>query len=201
MLNLKTTGAADFEKQLPKSGVTLATLVQMIDLGTSEKDYNGDKKLTRDLYLTFELPAQLASFGNNEDGTPKELQPFHIYKRYTQSLHPKSALHDLCTNMIDGSLPDTFDPFELVGHNLMINIVHVERDGNKHANIGSVMPLMEGIAGAEPIGKLVKFMIGATEGDSFESLPEWIRKVIEVSPEWKEFKLKVDETRTNSSFP
>ncbi len=76
----------------------------------------------------------------DEDG-----KPYTIYKWFTISGHPKSALVKFRTMMLGRALTPmeitNLDPGELVGKRCGYQVVHVERDGTTYANIEQLWPV------------------------------------------------------------
>jgi len=79
MLTIAENSTATFE--LPPSGPQPARCSRLVDLGTQQSDFNGETKSARKLLLTWRL-AELRSDG----------EPFTVSRRFTASLHKKSAL-------------------------------------------------------------------------------------------------------------
>jgi len=79
MLTIAENSTATFE--LPPSGPQPARCSRLVDLGTQQSDFNGETKSARKLLLTWQL-AELRSDG----------EPFTVSRRFTASLHKKSAL-------------------------------------------------------------------------------------------------------------
>ena len=68
------------------SGTHIARCYEMIHIGTVTWEYLGEVKETDKVRLTFELPAEMRQF--NEE----EMQPMVISKEYTLSMHEKANL-------------------------------------------------------------------------------------------------------------
>jgi len=194
MFNLSTADNGTFERALPKTGLSVARLISIVDQGTHEKLIGGEKKRKREVRITWELPTQLHVF-KEENGA----QPFVISNNYTLSLHPKSSLHKLCVSMRGEALPETFDISSLLGQGCMLNVIHKTVEGGKtYANIDSVAPLMEGSECPALIGDQVLFSIEDFSSEVYHNLPEWQQKVIDSSDEM----IEAEATRTTSdSFP
>jgi len=70
----------DFE--LAPAGAQLAICIRLIDLGTQQTEFKGERKLQRKIMIGWELPFEKTKKG----------EPFIHYKRYTLSSHEKSTL-------------------------------------------------------------------------------------------------------------
>jgi hypothetical protein len=82
-----------------------------------------------------------------------------------------------------------FELRNVLGANGLITVVHNEpAPGTIYANVGSVAPLMKGMAKRAPESPLVYFTLSdIAEGDSLvwpESMPEWVRENVAKSAEY-----------------
>ncbi len=77
MLTVTENTTATFE--LPPAGPTAARCSRLIDLGSQQSEFNGEKKMQRKILLTWELAETRA------DDTP-----FQVSRRFGLSLHEKS---------------------------------------------------------------------------------------------------------------
>ncbi len=86
---------------------------------------------------------------------------------------------------------DAFDVSKLVGVNCLLNVVHQNGTGvnssKTYANVQSVNPLMGGMAKSTAVNPLLVFSMDDFPGPIVipESVPDWIRKLIESSDEYK----------------
>ena len=164
------------------AGSHIATCTAVIDLGTQKSDFNGEIKHQRKVMISFEL--------NEEAGLRDDGKRFTISKRYTASLHEKSALRkDLIAWRGRDFTAEELAGFELnniAGKTCMVSVVHVERGGNTYANIVSIMSAPKGVTnpGASPA---VTFSLEPGEFDAmtFESFGDKLRELIAASPEYQ----------------
>jgi hypothetical protein len=177
MLTVAESTTAAFE--MPPAGPVAARCSRLIDLGSQESDYQGEKKMQRKLLLSWEL-AELRS-----DDTP-----FVISRRFGLSLHEKAALR----GFLQAWRGRPFSAEELAGFDLrrllsapcMLNIMHASRNGKDYANIASVSPLPKGMTAPELSAPPLAFDIDAPDApEILETLSENLQATICGSPEWQ----------------
>jgi hypothetical protein len=81
---------------------------------------------------------------------------------------------------------DDFDFNKILGAGCLISIKHTKSDdGTKTYNsYAGCTPLMEGMTSPKPENKTVIYSVDEGENAVFASLPDWIKKKIQTSPEW-----------------
>jgi hypothetical protein len=177
MLTVSENTTANFE--LCPAGPTAARCSRLIDLGTHQSEFNGEKKWQRKLLITWEL-AELRT-----DGTP-----FQVSRRFGLSLHEKAALRAF----LEAWRGKAFTVEELLGFDLrklanapcMLNLVHADRAGKQYANISAVMPLPKGMTAPDLTAAPVVFDIDDSDTHpALIDLSESLQATIEQSPEWK----------------
>jgi hypothetical protein len=177
-LTIAESSSATFE--LPPAGPQAARCSRVIDLGTQQSEFNGETKSARKLLLTWQL-AELRTDG----------EPFQVSRRFTTSLHKKSALRAF----LESWRGRPFTPEELTGFDMsklinapcLLNLMHVQRGEKDYANILGVSPLPKGMQPPPPVIAPVIFsMSDPTCGEDLPLLPQRLREQIEASPEWRE---------------
>lgn len=153
-------------------GIHTATLIKFIDLGTQESEWEGEKKISRQALVTWELPDELM-----EDG-----QPFSISKFYNQSLHEKSVFSQHYVSWF-GKSPDpaTFDPKELLGKSCQV-IISQRKDKNVVANLA---PLKAKDIPKSIHNPLVYFDLDNFDQEVFDSMTARMQAIIAKSPEYR----------------
>ena len=131
------------ERVLAPAGTQLATCVGLIQIGTVETEYMGEKKDVEKIRLTFELPEELHEF---KDGDGKK--PLVVSQGYTHSMGSKSNLRPIVEGILGVALQDeeayAFDIEELLGKSCLLTLAHREsKTGNKYVFIQSTSPLMK----------------------------------------------------------
>lgn len=179
--------AKQSEKQfeLTPAGNHLARCYQMIEIGTEEIEYNGDKKSVHRVRIVWELPNEKKVF-NPEKGE----QPFSIGKDYTLSMHEKATLrHDLQSwrgKAFTDDEANSFDITKLLGKPCMLNVIHeTSKSGNNYAKIAGVTAVPKGMTVPDQVNE--SFMLSYEDWDDkkFAALPEWLKQRIEKTPQFK----------------
>jgi hypothetical protein len=165
---------------MPPSGPIAGRCSRLIDLGTQESTFEGERKTQRKILLSWEL-AELRT-----DGTP-----FVISRRFGLSLHEKSALRAFLQGWRGRAFSaeelDLFDLRKLMGAPCLLNIMHTERAGKQYANIISVSPMPKGMTAPDLSAPGVAFDIDAADAPAIlETLSDNLQATIAASPEWQD---------------
>ena len=156
------------------SGVHVARLYRLIDLGSQAGNYNGKTRHNRKLLFTFELLGD----ERMDDG-----QPFSISRRFTATLGEKGALRPFLESWRGKKYtPDELKaglPLEkMLGAYGLINLVENEREGRIYSNIASISPLPRGMEKPEGHNPLQLFDLSAPDWDVFANLSERLQETI-----------------------
>lgn len=174
-------------KPVPQ-GVHLARCYRLIDLGTQEVEYQGEKKAQRKVLIGWEL------HGESETGeqlTTDDGQPMTISKRYTLSLSRNAKMRSDLESWRGRSFTDLelrgFDVSQLIDKWCMVNVTHDSRDGKTYSNIASIspVPVMLRNAKPDPINAAQLFDVTAPDMTLYESFHEKLRELIAASFEWR----------------
>lgn len=170
---------------LVPAGNHLAICYQMIEIGTEEREYQGEKKSAYTVRIVWELPNERKIF-NEEKGE----QPFSIGKDYTLSMHEKANLrHDLQSwrgKSFTDQEANGFDITKLIAKPCMLNVIHVQsKTGNTYAKIAGVTPVPKGMTVPTQTNESFIHSYDTWNDQKFASLPEWLRLRIEKTPEFK----------------
>lgn len=177
MLTVTENTTASFE--LPPAGPTAARCSRLIDLGSQQSEFNGEKKMQRKILLTWELAE-----------TRADDSPFQVSRRFGLSLHEKAALRAFLEAWRGRSFTSEelagFDLRKLLNAPCLLNITHTERAGKQYANIASVTPIPKGMTAPDLSAAPVVFDIDDVETHpALLDLSESLQATIEQSPEWK----------------
>lgn len=172
----KNSGGGDFE--LAPEGSFIARCYRIIDLGTQDTEYNGERRRQQKVILTFELL--------DPNALMKDGRPFSVSKRYTNSLNEKSQLRkDLQAwrgkRFTDEEL-EGFDLTKVIGAYCHVQIVHTE-GANPYANIDAIMSTRER---PEPFNDTAVFDLSDPDMKLFESLSDKLKETIQLSEEWQQ---------------
>lgn len=163
------------------AGNHVARCIGLIDLGTQTEDYLGKTKHQRKVLIKWETPLETKVF-KEENGE----QPYVLSKEYTMSLGEKSNLRkDLEAWRGRGFTEQELSGFDLqniLGAPCLINVIHQD---NGYAKITNVSPLPKGTTCPEIVNKTQYLSLDAFDLNVFQSLPEFWKKKIESSPEYK----------------
>jgi len=174
-------------KPIPQ-GVHMARCYRVIDLGTQEVEWEGDKKLQHKVLIAWEL------HGEAEDGsalTQDDGKPMSISKRYTMSLGRNARLRADLEAWRGRAFTDEelrgFDVSKLIDAFCMLNVTHNSRDGKTYSNIASISPVPAMLRNAKPAGIMPAEVFDATAPDMtmFGTFHEKLQEVIRNSYEWR----------------
>jgi len=160
----------------------MAVLYSIIDMGTQEIEWAGEKKKSRRLRLTWEFPKKRYDF----DGQSK---PLVISKDTAFSMFAKSSLRPIVEAMIGKSLTDKeaddFDVSSICGMGCLAAVVHKKgTDGIVRAKLGGVQPLMDGMEAPKPENTPVIYSVEDGITEEFSKLPEWLKEKLVKAPEF-----------------
>lgn len=160
----------------------------MIDMGTQESEFQGEKKKSRKIRLTFELPKKRQDF----DGVSR---PLSISKDVGFSMYSKATLRAWAEALLGRALQDkeadALDVETLLGRSVLATVLHEKMaDGVIRARFKGVAPVMEGMDCPRPENKVVCYSLTQGPTDVFDKLPNWLKEKIVAAPEWN----KDDET-------
>lgn len=174
-------------KPVPQ-GAHMARCYRVIDIGTQEVEWEGEKKLQRKVVIGWEL------FGEDEDGKPLEDEggmPLTISKRYTVSLGKNAKLRADLESWRGKAFTDQelkgFDIGNLLGVYCMVNVTHNSRDGKTYSNIASISPVPSALRNSKPAGihPLELFDLTDPNMEIFGRFHDKLKEVIKASYEWQ----------------
>lgn len=173
-------------RQNAPAGTHPARCYQIIDLGTHDKEWQGKRRKSHEIRVSWELPDETADFGKGH------LEPFAVHKTYTLSLSEKANLrHDLENwrgKPFTEQELESFDVFAVIGVPCMVTVTHVEKNGNTYANVTAVTALPKALKASfpAPVNPTVQFALDEHDEAVFRSLPEFLQAIIKESDEWKQ---------------
>lgn len=155
-----------------------ARCCRLIDLGTQTSTFDGQFKTAHKVLLGFEILDAEARRGDGD--------PYVLSKRYTLSLHEKSALSkDLSTwrgsPIAAGA---EFDLSKLVGALALLSVVNVSKGDKTFANIGGIMKAPKGLAASAGSEPLLIWNMAKPDWPVFAQLHPKLQAQIEASPEF-----------------
>lgn len=141
---MKAKESGDFKRDLPEAGTTVARCVKVLQLGTQEKTFKGEKKTQQVVRLVWELPFLMHQFKPDADE-----EPFRVSKEYNFSIHEKADFRKDIEKWANRELTnqekqDGFDPKVLLGKTCQLTIAHEKgNDGNIYARVKAISPLLK----------------------------------------------------------
>ena len=173
----------DFEKQLVPVGIQKAVCYSVVDLGSQEVTREGSTFNQAKVQVTFETE-HMGDF----DG---EKKPLVTGKRYTLSMSEKSNLYKDLTSWLWKKPDDDFDIMSMVGKTAQLQIMEsTSKEGKTYHNINTILPSDHK---QKLINEKVEFSLQNFEQKEFDKIPEWMQKIIELSPEFKANAKKIDD--------
>jgi hypothetical protein len=178
------------KREALEAGNHIARCIQIIDLGTQpEKAFEtGEDQLNHKIRITWEIPNEIIEWTDKETGEARSRCQV-ISQEFKASLHEKAKLRKMLASWRgrDFTLEELkgFNITKLLGVPCFLNVVHVEKDGNKYANISAVTPLAKGIVCPDQVTPSIYFDIDNFDQNIFDQLPKFIQEKINKSEERK----------------
>lgn len=175
-LTAKEGSKSEFE--IVPEGTYIAKCFKLIDLGTQTVEFAGETKFQQKVLISWELL--------DPETKMKDGRPFAASKRYTVSLHEKSALRKDLQSWRGKKFTEEelegFDLKKVLGSYCQLQIIHTETNGTTYANVDTIMSTREKPQGVNP---LVSFDIDNPDMTVLESFSEKLKEQITASPEWR----------------
>lgn len=178
-------------------GTHLARCVGVISLGTQHSQMFAD---SFKVMFMWEVPSERIQI----DG--KDI-PMIIQKEYTLSLSKKANLRrDLESWRGKQFTEDELKGFEVskvIGQPCLLSIMHKDKANGtgKYAAITAVSKPAKGMTCDPQVHESVVYEVETGRSEIFKSLPEWIRKKIEVCEEWQSPKVEEEPALPPSEEP
>jgi hypothetical protein len=180
------------------SGTHMGRCYGVIDLGTHINPQHGSK--ARKILLQWELPTETHVFDEK-----KGAEPFVVSRQFSLSLNEKGALRPFLTAWRGRDFTpeelNKFDISKLGGLPCLVTVIH-KRDGDKvYANVSQVAALPKAMGECPPSHNKLTILSLDEDYDArvFEALPDWIKKKIQESPEYKSLSGERDFSQTGDS--
>ena len=186
-----TSGKKKFSRL--EDGTYMCRVVQLIDLGVQEDEYEGEKKVGHKIFINFEFPTEMIMINEEE-------KPRWLGKEFGVSLHEKSVL----TKLIAAADPDGKATSK--GRNLkgLLNLplmVTVGSTATGNAKIAGLARLMKGMTVPELVNPVVFFDLDGGDLEQFEKLPEWVQGKITSSVDFDDTQFaKVQKAKAKDKY-
>lgn len=173
------SGKGNFER--PENGSYPARCIQVVDLGTHEKKWEGKTFPNEQLLIVFEISELM------EDG-----RPFTVNWRGTNSLSEKANLYKFLTSWRNKSFTqeelEGFDYGRLLDATCLLSVVtEPSNNGKEYTDISAVMPLPKGMKAIDRVNPLVNFGIRDLGSEEYDKLWPWVQKIVDSSEEGQQF--------------
>lgn len=184
-------------------GNYVARCYQMIEIGTVQEEYEGQKKIQRKVRFGWELPTELKVFDE-----AKGEQPLVISNEYTVSMHEKAKLRAVLQSWRGKAFTEeeakSFDLTKLLGAPCMLNIIHKETPNGTYANIASISPMPKGMECPKQINDSFVLSYDTFDYGKYMLLPDFIKTKMQSSLEFQALNSPehhaVDEPQSNESI-
>jgi hypothetical protein len=172
--------------ELTPEGMHVARCYAMVHLGHQDDEWQGQKRITNKVRLSWELPNEMRVFDQ-----AKGEQPMSVHKEFALSLKELSSLRPFLNSWRGKALTEeeciSFDIEKLLGAPCMLNIIHEKSKttGKTYAVIASISPLVKGMACPPQANASFSFSPAEYEHSKFETLPQWLQEKIQQSHEYR----------------
>ena len=149
-----------------------ARIVQIVDWGMQENEYEGDVKVQHRVWINFELPTKRIDI--EKDGETKSM-PRWLGKQYTLSSHEQSTMYKMIS-----SIAPMFD-FEEDGLEDLIGVecmVAVGTTSGGKDKVTGVNPPIDGMEIPELENDTLIFDTSDPDYDTFLKIPDWMKKEV-----------------------
>jgi len=173
------------KRELLPAGTYSARCYSMVHLGNITEEILGEKKTLNKVRISWELPEELKIF---KEGEPAK--PLVISEEYNLSMNEKATLRKLLEAWRGVPFTEaevkSFDVSKLLGVACIITVIHKETaKGGKYAKVASVGKIMKGQVVPPQINPSFLLSYENFDVEKFKTLPDFIRKKIESSQEFK----------------
>lgn len=158
----------------PEPGTYPAVCTRIIDLGTQQSEWQGEKKTAHKVKIVWEL-SELMSDG----------RPFLAMRDFTVSLHEKSGLRKFLAGWRGRDFTDEelkgFEAKNLLGKGCLLSLVQK----GDYVNVDTASKLPKGMEAPKPVGEMIMFSLSEFQSAVYEKLSEKLREKIALSPEYR----------------
>jgi hypothetical protein len=174
--------------ELTPAGTFIAVCYRFIDRGTHTSEFMGDRKIRREVMISWELADELMADG----------RPFSASKTYTWSMHEKATLRkDLeswrgkAFTDEDFEGPNAFNTKKLLGAPCMLTISHETKGDKTFSKVVSIGKLLKGVQ-PPPLVNKIQYLALTEEFDPevYAGLSDKMKALIAESPEYQEIMSK-----------
>lgn len=165
-------------------GTYPARCYAMVYLGTIPGEYQGKPNLLQKVRISWELPTERREFKEGEGE-----QPYTVHKEYTLSMGEKANLRKDLKSWRGTDFTEEeakrFNVAKLVGKTCTLSIGNKVKGDKTYAEVTGVGPAMKGMPDYKQVNPDFILTYQNWDWDAFATLPEWLRKKMETSEEYK----------------
>jgi hypothetical protein len=173
-MKFSTTSTSSKAFENPQPGSYGAVCIRLIDMGTQETTWQGEKKSAHKVKIVFELDEMMS------DG-----RPFIAMRDFTVSLHEKSALRQFLSGWRGRDFSDEelkgFEAKNLIGKGCLLSLVQ----NGDYINVNTASKLPKGMEAPKPQNPLVYFSLTDFDSHVFSNLSQKLQEKIMQSPEYR----------------
>lgn len=181
-------------RELIEAGLWMARCYYMVQIGTVQEEFKGEKKTMQKVRIGWELP-QLTKVFKEGEGE----KPYVISNEYTLSMADKANLRAVLTSWRGKAFTEeeakSFDITKLIGVPCLLNITHKpsKADATKiYEQISGITPLMKGQKCPPQVNPNFVLSYDAWDEAKFATLPDFIKDKMKTSWEFKSLNSKED---------
>ena len=186
------------------AGTHQAVIYGIVEEGTQYSErFN---KSSPKVLIMWELPKVRIDI--EKEGEPAKNVPRVTSREYTLSLHEKSNFSKDCLSLRgSGFSPEEikagYNPFDLMGINCLLQIVHVRKDEKVYANISSIVNLPIDMEPIEAESDRIYYDMDEHGFNFPDNLHSWLIDIIKQSGEYKEYSQSIsqDHRETGQDHP
>lgn len=177
-------------RELVPEGNHIAHLQEIMYLGTIETMFMNDDGTKKEQYkvrLTFELTNELREFGEDKKKKPMVISKectFSLYKG-TQTAVLRTIAHALIGQALKDEEAESLDIDDLLGKACMVEVSHEEYKDNKYAKAVGFGSVPKGMKVPKQINESRSVNVQDIPEEDLQKLPEFIRKKMESSKEYR----------------
>ena len=164
-------------------GVHPARCYAMVSIGT-QPSRNPKYEPSFQVVLQFEFPNEQIEI----DGVSRPMAMSQFLNAYLGSPNKPSNTNKFLSAWRGRAFTeaelDGFDLSKVVGAPGLLNVIHEQKDGKTNAKILSISPLPKGMTMSGQLNPPIIYEIEQGEDKTFQSLPEWLQKMIRTSAEF-----------------
>lgn len=188
-MKVKESGGGNFELPAPEN--YQAICYKIVNIGTIPEEFKGKTSLRAKVQFTWELPTEKTIFKEGDE--PK---PFVVNRIFTNSTDEKSHLSKFIILWANGKINKDnikdFDMLKLLGKQCLLQIAHkasTKNPSNKFLEAAGISSLPKGMSPMKQTNENFIFDVEEFDQEKFNTLPEFIRKMVVSSEEFKALKL------------